>query len=243
MQTQQSLPPLPVRRRPAKKFYQFPSEKIRHTHVDKNKLTPMQMAFVHAMANIGENGERVKYQTQAAIEAGYSAATAGMKACQLMKDPKIAEAIDKLLAKKLKRFDITPDRVLQEVAALAFSNKADFYDEEGRLKSITALPRDVSAALSSVEVSVSTSNLGAPAVVQKIRLHDKVRALELLGRNLKLFTDKIDLSGMLGIGSPDEVQQHDQKAREAQAKLMEQLRADEEAEAEVNRIVREAEKA
>jgi len=125
--------------------------------------------------------------TQAAIRAGYSAKTANRIASENLAKPVIAEAIQSAMKERSARIEITADGVLQELAKLAFVNIQDFYDEAGSLKEISALPRDVAAALSSVKI-----NLTEACAVQEIKVYDKGANLERLGRHLKLFTDKVE---------------------------------------------------
>lgn len=131
--------------------------------------------------------------TQAATRAGYSAKTAEAAGCRLFKDVKIQSAIQAEMNKRATRTEITADRVLQEIARLAFANLQDFYNENGSLKEIKDLPREVAAALSSTKI-----NLTEACAVQEIKLHDKKGSLELLGKHLKLFTDKTEFTGADG---------------------------------------------
>jgi phage terminase small subunit len=128
--------------------------------------------------------------TQAAVRAGYSEKTAESQGCRMLKNVKVAAVIQENMNKRAARIEITADKVLQEIAKLSFANLQDFYNENGSLKEIHSLPRDVAAALSSTKI-----NLTEACAVQEIKLHDKKGSLELLGRHLKLFTDKTELTG------------------------------------------------
>ncbi|MFQ9772226.1 MAG: terminase small subunit [Oscillospiraceae bacterium] len=66
--------------------------------------------------------------TQAAIRAGYSPDTAGSIGNENLKKPEIKAAIDKAEAERSKRTGINQDRVLQEIAKLAFLNPTDVVD-------------------------------------------------------------------------------------------------------------------
>lgn len=131
--------------------------------------------------------------TQAAIRAGYSKKTADRIGPELLGKTCVAKAIQEAMDKRAARVEITADRVLQEIAKLAFANLQDFYNENGSLKDIHSLPRDIAVALSSTKV-----NLTEACAVQEIKLHDKKGSLELLGRHLKLFTDKTEITGKDG---------------------------------------------
>lgn len=131
--------------------------------------------------------------TQAAIRAGYSEKTAYSQGERLLRNVEVATVIQTNMDKRAAKIEITADKVLQEIAKLSFANLQDFYNENGSLKEIHTLPRDVAAALSSSKV-----NLTEACAVQEIKLHDKKGSLELLGRHLKLFTDKTELTGKDG---------------------------------------------
>lgn len=122
--------------------------------------------------------------TQAAIRAGYSEKTAGSQGERLLKNVEISAVIQSNMDKRAAKIEITSEKVLQEIAKLAFSNLQDFYDESGQLKDIHSLPRDVAACLLSNKI-----NLTEACAVQEIKLHDKKGSLELLGRHLRLFND------------------------------------------------------
>lgn len=149
-------------------------------------MTPKQQMFVKEYL-IDLNA------TQAAIRAGYSAKNADVIGNQLIGKTLVSNAIQAAMEKRSTRLEITADKVLQEIAKLAFANLQDFYDENGSLKDIHTLPRDVAVALSSSKI-----NLTEACAVQEIKLHDKKGSLELLGRHLKLFTDKTEITGKDG---------------------------------------------
>lgn len=92
-----------------------------------------------------------------------------------------------------KRTGITADNVLRELAKLAFSNIRDFASWQGqevRFADSDGLTEGQAACIS--EISQTVTQHGGSF---KIKLHDKKGSLELLGRHLKLFTDKIEHSG------------------------------------------------
>jgi len=149
-------------------------------------LTPKQAMFVKEYLIDLNN-------TQAAIRAGYSAKTADVAGSRLLANVKVAAAIQEAMDKRSEKTGITAERVLEEIAKLAFCNLQDFYNENGSIKDIHELPRDVAAALSSTKTNITEA-----CAVQEIKLHDKKGSLELLGRHLKLFTDKTELTGANG---------------------------------------------
>jgi phage terminase small subunit len=135
--------------------------------------------------------------TAAAERAGYSDPNYGR---QLLTNPNVAAAIHEALAERSQRTQITADRVLEEIAKLAFSNIGDYHriSSEGEpFVDLSNLSRDQMAALTELQVEDYTDGRGdnsRDVRRVKIKLADKKAALELLGRHLKLFTDKVDLT-------------------------------------------------
>lgn len=154
-------------------------------------LTPKQQAFVNEYL-IDLNA------TQAAIRAGYSEATAQEQGSRLLSNVKVSEAIQAAMDKRAKRTEVTADRVIRELAKLAFANVQDFVDESGALKNPLELSRDDAAAIQ--ELTQESIGNGEEVVLRrKYKLSDKKGNLELLGRHLKLFTDKVENSGAVDL--------------------------------------------
>ena len=153
-------------------------------------LTPKQRLFV-AEYLVDLNA------TQAAIRAGYSAKTAKVIGAENLTKPAIAEAIQAAQQERLKATGITADRVLSEIARLAFGDVRKIFDESGRLLPVPSLPDEVAASVSSVKVTSKQSPGSDPVDVEyvtEIKFWDKKGSLELLGRHLKLFTDKSEVT-------------------------------------------------
>lgn len=131
--------------------------------------------------------------TQAAVRAGYSTSTAGAIGAENLKKPQIRAHIDKALAEQSKRTGVTADRVVRELAKVAFVNSDDVMD----FNSATVKPdasKDDTAAIASVRVKTIPTKDG-DGVEREIKLADKLKALELLGKRYGLFTDNVNVSG------------------------------------------------
>lgn len=151
--------------------------------------------------------------TQAAIRAGYSEKTARFIGAENLTKPNIQEYIQQRMNAREKRTEITQDMVLRELAKIAFSNGSDFakvvtkprkkmvwndeiqeYEEKEveeqfvELIDTDKLPDDKKAAIASIKETKHG------IVVESC---DKVKALELIGRHLGMFKDKIELSGQV----------------------------------------------
>lgn len=135
--------------------------------------------------------------TQAAIRAGYSAHSAGGNAYALLKRPEVRAAVERGRACLSRNTKVTAERVLQEYAALAFSDLRDVADwgPDGVVpKAAGALSVDAAKAVA--EVSDSRTKTGSGSV--KVKLHDKKGALDALARHLGLFVERHELTGKDG---------------------------------------------
>ena len=124
--------------------------------------------------------------TAAAERAGYSARTARKIASALLKKSEIAAAIKAEMEKREQRTQVTVDRVVEELAAVAFANIGDAYNDDGQILPIGKMPRSFQSAIEIYQ----RDDRGT-----RIKMHDKISALEKLGRHLGMFNDKLQLKG------------------------------------------------
>lgn len=165
-------------------------------------MTPKQTAFV-AEYLIDLNA------SAAARRAGYSPKTADRTGYENLRKPEIAAAIQEAMQERAKRTEVTADRVLSELALLAFSNMADYIritSEGDPYIDLSDLTREQAAALTEATIHDYKDGRGPDArdVRQvRIKLGDKKSALELLGKHLGLFTDKVEnthkFDGFVGV--------------------------------------------
>lgn len=134
--------------------------------------------------------------TQAAIRAGYKEKTARFIASENLTKPNIQVAIEKAMAIREKRTEITQDKALKELGRLGFSDIRKYFKDDGSLKNITDLDDDAAAAVASVEVDELFDGSGKDRVqigfTKKFKFWDKNSALEKIGKHLKMFTEKIE---------------------------------------------------
>ncbi|WP_310715492.1 terminase small subunit, partial [Burkholderia multivorans] len=90
--------------------------------------------------------------TKAAERAGYSKRTAGQIGFELLKKPEIAEAISEAMKAREQRTGITQDRVLRELARIAFFDPRKLFDSDGRPLPISELDDDTAAAIAGLDV-------------------------------------------------------------------------------------------
>lgn len=129
--------------------------------------------------------------TQAAIRAGYSPATARIIAAENLSKPNISAAVEKALAERSKRTGINADRVVKELARIAFVKITDVVDPYDVTIKADASEDDL-AAVQSVKVKTMDGDKGS-SEEREVKLNDKIRALELLGKHLGMWDDRLNV--------------------------------------------------
>lgn len=141
--------------------------------------------------------------------------TAAAAAARLLRDVKVQEYIDKRMKDRIRRTEITQDMVVRELAAIAFGRASDyarvierqavFTTETGKRIPLTdeygnpVMIKDVDLVLTD---QLTEDQQRALAGIKQgkygieVASCDKVRALELLGRHLGMFKDKLEVSGL-----------------------------------------------
>lgn len=155
------------------------------------KLTPMQARFVGEYL-IDLNA------THAAARAGYSARTANEQGSRLLANVSVRSALSEAMKAREKRTHITQDRVLQELARLAFSDIRKAFKEDGTLKLPQDLDDDTAAAMAGIDTITSSVHGGdeeAPLslTTKKVKIADKNAALTLAMRHLGMLNDKLQI--------------------------------------------------
>ena len=139
---------------------------------------------------------------QAAVRAGYSAKTAESCGPRLLRNAQVRKEVERLQEERAKRLDLTADDVLAELVRIARVDIGEAYDEKGRLRPLKDIPEDVRRAIAGVEVVELFEGAGEERVqsgeLKKLKLWDKVKALELLAKHLGLLRDKVEVSGAGG---------------------------------------------
>lgn len=130
--------------------------------------------------------------TQAAIRAGYSQRRASEIAYQLLQKTPVQDAIAAAQEIREKRLDITADRVVAELARLAFADTTTAVRiEGGRVVVQDTDEMDENTRLAISEISETVTTNGGTL---KVKFHDKVKALELLSRHLGILNDKLSVN-------------------------------------------------
>lgn len=124
--------------------------------------------------------------SRAAIAAGYSAKAAKEIGSRLLTRANVKQYVTEKQGELREKLEITQERVLSELAKVAFANMGDFsvWDKNNMsLKNSGELTKDQTAAVA----EVANTKFGA-----KLKLHDKVSALEKLAKHLGLIDQNSD---------------------------------------------------
>lgn len=160
---------------------------------DGVKLTVKQKRFVDEYL-VDFNG------TQAAIRAGYATRSAEVTAAKLLRNAKVQAEISRRQQDLQRRTEVSQDRVVKELARVAFSNATNavqvqprtIVGADGKEIVIQAVVLTATAELTDEErAAISQIKQGANGI--EVKMYDKLRALELLGRHIGMFNDKLEL--------------------------------------------------
>ncbi|MCU7835364.1 MAG: terminase small subunit [gamma proteobacterium symbiont of Taylorina sp.] len=88
---------------------------------------------------------------------------------------------------------VNSDNVLQEIARLGFANIKNVYGTDGKMIPPHKLPPQVTASIVKFSERVIKSDGNQTIIERKYQLVDKRSSLELLGKHLKLFSDKVEI--------------------------------------------------
>lgn len=124
--------------------------------------------------------------TQAAIRAGYAKKGAKDQAYALMQDPEVAAAIKAAMEERSKRLQVDADYVLQRLTEIDQLDLADIFDLDGKLLPIRQWPLIWRQMVKEVDMKTG-----------KVKFHDKLRALELIGKhvNVNAFREQVNHTG------------------------------------------------
>lgn len=173
-------------------------------------MTDKQIIFANEYL-IDLNGTRAYKEAYPHVKNNNTAAAA---ATRLMNNPEVKDYIDKRIKDRLERIEVTQDDVIQELAAIAFANGSDYakvvtkpvmiqtsegdyvpaLDSEGNQMYYQAVEIEETEELTKRQIkAISGIKQGKNGI--ELTTYDKVKALELLGKHLGIFKDKVEVSG------------------------------------------------
>ena len=108
----------------------------------------------------------------------------------MLRNVKVAEYIAERMQARQERTEITQDRVLEELAAIAFARATDYAE----VKDDQVFIKDTAGLSGNQIKAVAGIKQGKFGI--EVKLNDKEKALELLGRHLGMFKDRVEVSGL-----------------------------------------------
>jgi len=157
-----------------------------------SKLSPRQERFVaEYLVDLSAK--------EAAIRAGYSAKTADKKGSGLLRHPGVAAAISARKHEIMERAGVDARWLLQRLAAEADADLADIFDKNGDLLPVEEWPPIWRRGLvAGIEIHVTDDG---EVTVKKIKLSDRVKRLEMIGRHVgvQAFKEVVEHKGLDGL--------------------------------------------
>jgi phage terminase small subunit len=160
-------------------------------YTENQALTPGELAFVHyyigicrfnavdAMRRCIDQGDVETRDMNQASPLAYAN----------MSKPHVLRAIQQAMDVRAKKLELSSERILEEIMKVAFLDPLDVLDENGNIKNLADIPEDARKAIAAFDFENSKwSNR------KSVKFIDKLAALQLLGRHLKLFKDQLEVT-------------------------------------------------
>lgn len=125
--------------------------------------------------------------TAAAKRAGYSAKTAMEQGYQLLRNTSVQKHVAELKKQRREANEATAQKVVEELAKIAFSDIRNLFNVNNSLSKVNDLGKDITAAIASIKVYEEKNQGVLIGETKEIKLYDKLKALELLGRHFGIF--------------------------------------------------------
>lgn len=134
--------------------------------------------------------------------------TAAVNGSRLLRNAKVERYIESKMKEREKRTEITQDKVLKELAKIGFADLANYLDYKTALTQVGFSSGEPVFDYSPVINLIDSKEVDTSVVQEvsisdkgsfKFKLYDKQKALELIGRHLGMFTDRVEHSGGLDI--------------------------------------------
>jgi phage terminase small subunit len=139
---------------------------------------------------------------EAVRNAGFAEKNSRNQAKRLLTNPDVQTEIDRLRERNRVKAEVDGTRVTREIAAIAFADITDFFNEDWSFKNKSALTPAQTRALKSVQM-IEKKNSKGQVVERKvtIRAHDKLRALDHLAIQCGLKSSEVEaIAALLKFG-------------------------------------------
>lgn len=161
-------------------------------------LTERQKAFVKEYL-VDLNGAK------AARRAGYAVDTSRNEATRQLANVHVQAEIQKGMEKRGEKVDLTAERVVLELMKIAFADIKSV--ASWTANGVAFMPSDdltdnISAAISEVSEKTVTTK-GETSTNLKVKMHDKLKALDMLARHLGMMKDRDEEGPFRAMSLPD----------------------------------------
>lgn len=127
--------------------------------------------------------------------AGYKDTSNWSTCYQFLKRPEVRNFIKAFELEQQRKFQIDHDTVIQELAAIAFLDPLDLLSEDGSVRRLRDIPVHARKAIAGMKIKELFDRDGdLVGMMKDLKLVNKDKAIELLGKNLKLWVDKVEHS-------------------------------------------------
>lgn len=118
--------------------------------------------------------------------------TARVNGSRMLTNANVSEYISERMEERQKRTEVTQDRVVQELAAIAFARATDYVTIRANGPAALVVVKSTEDLSEEQVRAIAGIKEGANGI--EIKLNDKEKALELLGRHLGMWNDKLNLN-------------------------------------------------
>ncbi|MGJ0533088.1 MAG: terminase small subunit [Methylocystis sp.] len=148
-------------------------------------LTTRQRRFAEHYAMSGNGAESARL-------AGYAYKIARISAQEVLSNPNVVALVDELRKERLEQLGVRPDRVLEELAASAFVDPKDVFDENDDLLPVRRMPKVTRRAIKKIRIREHYDKKTGEPIGRDvdIEFNDKLRANEILGRHLGILKEQ-----------------------------------------------------
>lgn len=149
-------------------------------------LTAKQQAFVDEYL-------KDMNATKAYIRAGYAGATAKVNAAKMIAGERVRSAIAAAIEERAKATKIDANWMLTRLAEEVDADLADILNDDGSIKDVRNWPKVWRTGLVQ---SLDIESIGDAVRVAKVRLSDRAKRLELIGRHVDVqaWNDKVEVN-------------------------------------------------
>jgi phage terminase small subunit len=157
-------------------------------------LTPREESFAQSFAEC-------KNAAEAARTAGAPPKASAAVGAELLGRPQVQARVGALLREQSRNARITADEVMLELKRIALLDPADLYRPDGTLLNIHEMPLHARRAIREVEVVEQFERVDGQRVftgyARKVKVFDKLNAIQMAMKNLGLLVDKLEVAGTL----------------------------------------------